>query len=248
MKETYQTIWNRVTPPKELIEKTELRMEHTGFSKKRSVARRIAAVCAALLLIVGVTGYWGISSTDHPFVLSAYAEGGDLIPVTAGKELLLKATPEHGVQLGYTGNATVEGELFYALSFHCTGENIKSLTYSTEAGDFYQKFILNKKQYVDDDYRNSLGITMSSIADNAETGEGYACLGKSMTIPYQEQDNGHYLFCFYISGDPSFDLKKYDESKLSAEIQITATFEDDTTSSKTVVLTTDGKSFYAIEK
>lgn len=250
MKERYQRVWNQVEPDPELLEQTARRMAEKA-RPNCFPAKRIAAVCCTLALLLGVTGWFSGFGRNDPFTLVAYAADGERIPLAKGNEVPLLAQPELASVEGYY---TPVITYCWKLGFRCEGENLESVTFTTDQGEFLRKYRLTFEERADLDYMKQLGIIHSAYYEGKERfdesyADAYALEGQSFTVPYDEQDSRIYCYQIVKKGEEGEDV---DEAtwieNLSVKVTVTARFKDGSESQKSVRLTTDGKELFALEQ
>ncbi|MHB1152842.1 MAG: hypothetical protein ACYCWE_09260 [Eubacteriales bacterium] len=203
--------------------------------------KAIAALCSVLLIlfIIGfpyLTHNGEVRTTG--FFIKAYA----LNDTVSGAETILSDqetkfevsvyTRPSGLLSGIGGNELSDSIIFADIGFSCTGENIKTITYTMSDGFFVQDLILTPEQF-NDDYMKSQNILCAGKDPDAVNFNAIKQIGKSVTILNNDPNiNGNLKFPYTLALPCSSDFLMYDVT-----IKVILKYIDGSTKSQEVFVT-----------
>ncbi|MFW2489144.1 hypothetical protein ACN077_11255 [Clostridium chromiireducens] len=258
IKKIYTESCDEIPIKSELIKETLIKMQKDQvllFSYTKYL-QYVGVISVIGLLILAILISPNLFGNKNTFTVTAYANESaeseyQSVNITKRESPKIKLKNEFDME--ETSNVDEYWNVYTDLRFKCEGENIETITLSTDKGEFINKIALSKDDNIDGTGAKQAMWPIDKDG-SVEEGTGYIPLGKSYTVSYSEQNNKQYGFEFKIKkSKQQLDNSKGEDiynmaQKSKNTISIIATFSDGTKLSKKVELTIDGQNLYFIEK
>ncbi|MFJ7734358.1 hypothetical protein ACIQXF_21125 [Lysinibacillus sp. NPDC097231] len=203
--------------------------------------RWISVACAFGILFSIVIGIPFVNKSGDVrvanFAITAYAmndDGSKINTNLSSKKATFDLSTRERLGLVIASGGDVDNYIYTNVRLNITGEDIESITYTINKGEFIKDVLVTEEQAKDDDWLVSENINSMGKEPDSHIWQGIKEIGNSYTVAYNEQDKYGYALAISHDGNNVIDD--------DVVIKVNVKYKDGSSKQQDIVATQEGYS------